>query len=166
MAYFENSVNQKNHDYHHEQNLSNTSASTIENMKNWPLSLSIELSSKKCLFVHGTREEPTIGYCYPDSKIMESDYDFVFMGNTHRPFIRAAGRTTYVNVGSIGLPRDDGRYASFCIFDPEDGSVKILRYSIENSNMDLLKKYPEISIEVREVFNRREKFFRSETGPN
>ena len=80
----------------------------------------------------------------------------MFMGNTHRPFIRKAGSSTYVNVGSIGLPRDDGRYASFCIFEPEQGTVEIHRFSIEYSNMELIKTFPEITDEVKSVFNRRD----------
>jgi predicted phosphodiesterase len=123
---------------------------------NWPTMVSQSFDENKCLFVHGTIENPTTGYCYPDSEIHESEFDFVFMGNTHRPFVRRAGSTTYVNVGSIGLPRDDGRFASFGVFDPEQSTVEIHRFSIENSNIELIKRFPDITDEVKSVFNRRD----------
>ena len=60
------------------------------------------------------------------------------------------------NVGSIGLPRDDGRFASFSVFDSEQSTVEIHRFSIENSNLELIKRFPDITDEVKSVFNRRD----------
>ena len=156
QSYFENILSPGIEGNFHAIAMSEIEESTIEKVGKWPTSAFLPFGSYKCLFVHGTIENPTSGYCYPDSAINESEFDFVFMGNTHRPFIRKAGSSTYVNVGSIGLPRDDGRYESFCIFEPEQGTVEIHRFSIEYSNMELIKTFPEITDEVKSVFNRRD----------
>lgn len=156
QSYFKNESSSRCENKIHAIGMSEVAASTKEAIRNWPTLVASQFNQIECVFVHGTIDNPTTGYCYPDSEINESEFDFVFMGNTHRPFIRKAGRTTYVNVGSIGLPRDDGRFASFCIFNPEHGTVEIHRFSIESSNTELIGTIPELTDEVKLVFNRRD----------
>jgi putative phosphoesterase len=164
QKYFTNESNSRFENNVYEIAMSEVAESTKEAIRNWPTMVASRFNTSKCVFVHGTINSPTTGYCYPDSEINESEFDFVFMGNTHRPFIRKAGRTTYVNVGSIGLPRDDGRFASFCIFNTEHSSVEIHRFSIESSNMELIRTIPELTDDVKSVFNRRDESVDSETS--
>ena len=106
----------------------------VSAIESWPNQRETKIFGHKTLFIHGSPSDPTNGYVYPDTELHEIDYDFVFMGNTHRPFVRQVGHTTYVNVGSVGLPRDDGRYGAFCLWDVDLRLPEILRFKIDLSS--------------------------------
>lgn len=124
----------------------------------WPTHLSHEYPCGRSLFVHGSPSNYQNGYVYPDSDLTEfdGDYDFVFMGHTHRAFIQEHGARTFVNVGSCGLPRDDGRYASAALFDPATGSTKLVR--LELSFFDPASFFAGLDVHhsVTELFKRRQ----------
>lgn len=101
-------------------------------MRSWPTALRQVTPQGVCLMVHGGPADPVEQYVYPNDPLpaVDADIAFVFMGHTHRPFLRQVGNTTYVNVGSCGLPRDRGDLGSVCLFDPVCGRADILRYDI------------------------------------
>ena len=97
-----------------------------------------EIEGIKILFVHGRPDDPLNGYLYENDKLYEwkqLEYDFVFMGHTHYPYIKKIGCTTYVNVGSCGLPRDEGTSPSYAIFDTQTREVLIHRHKIEKEEL-------------------------------
>ena len=101
-----------------------------------------KIDGKKLLLVHGSPWDPLRGYIYPDSDLQRFStlsFDFIFMGHTHRPFIQQSGAVTVVNVGSCGLPRDQGNLASCAIFDTKTGECEIIRISF--NAQALIKKY-------------------------
>jgi predicted phosphodiesterase len=104
----------------------------IDFIKGWPVRLSCEFRSGKILFVHGSPLDPLFGYLYPntDLSLLTVNETFIFMGHTHIPFIRRHKETTYINVGSCGLPRDHGGVGSVALFDEKTGQVNILRFDI------------------------------------
>ncbi len=53
------------------------------------------------------------------------DADFVLLGHAHVQGMRALGRITVVNPGSVGLARDGGGEACYAVF--EDGHVELKR---------------------------------------
>lgn len=89
-------------------------------------------NNKEMLFVHGNPYNPLNGYMYEGDKniknICNLPYDIVFMGHTHRPFIKKIYDKTIINVGSCGLPRDFGNKPSFAIYD--NGVINIIRLEI------------------------------------
>ena len=126
-------------------------------IKSWPTSLEINFGSTRALLVHGNPADPLFGYTYPDSLFPseETDFDFIFMGNTHRPFQKKAHGTIHVNVGSCGLPRDDGRYGSAAILDTENSTVEIIRFNIEVETAEVLSSQPSVHGSVVSTFRRR-----------
>lgn len=91
------------------------------------------------LFVHGSPWDPLSGYLYEDSPLLDAipqKFDFIFAGHTHRPFIKRIGSSTFVNVGSCGLPRDVGNFPSYSIFDTAKGDVEIIREIIEEGEVE------------------------------
>ena len=126
-------------------------------INSWPISIQEEIDGQKLLFVHGSPKDPTYGYVYPNTDLtgLSSDLDWVFMGNTHRPFIRKEQGTNYVNIGSCGLPRDDGRYGSVALFDILARSVRILRFDITAVSNLLVEQYSLVHSSVRALFQRR-----------
>lgn len=109
-----------------------------------PLEVKSRPGGHKCHFVHGSPLDPTNGYVYPDTELApfhSGEQDFVFMGHTHHPFVRKFGGTTFVNVGSCGLPRDEGRQGTCCIFDTLESEVTIERFPIGESATDLIEAH-------------------------
>ena len=107
----------------------------------WPKAQRLTCAAGRLLFVHGSPADPTRGYVYPETSLegIPVDADFVFMGHTHRPFIRRHGATCFVNVGSCSLPRDEGGRGAAVIFDPHGGNVSVVRFDIRAQTRDLLQ---------------------------
>ena len=124
---------------------------------NWPSFLRKETSCGSLLFVHGSPDNHTFDYVYPDSELSEfnPEADFVFMGNSHHPFIRKQDHITYINAGSCGLPRDDGRYGAVALFNEETGNCKIVRFDITRETKQTLQSCPEVHESVAKLFTRK-----------
>ena len=118
----------------------------------------LEVGGRNIVLVHGSPFDMLNGYLYPDTPLVplsDSEPVTVFIGQTHRPFIRRVGLTTYVNVGSCGLPRDHGGLGAVALYDTSTDEASILRFSIEaESEAALLAG--EVADEVRQVLQRRE----------
>jgi predicted phosphodiesterase len=123
----------------------------------WPTYMKEEIGDLKVLLVHGSPVDPTYGYVYPDTDLstFDPEADWVFMGNTHHPFVRKHGGTTYVNIGSCGMPRDDGRYGAVALFDAKARCARILRFDIMTECKQVLEEYPAIHPSVRSLYERR-----------
>jgi predicted phosphodiesterase len=96
----------------------------------WPLQRELEVAGRRLLLVHGSPQDPLGGYIYPDTDLAAFaglPYDRVLLGQTHRPFVRAAGPVEVVNIGSSGMPRDVGNLASCAIYDSSDHKMQLLR---------------------------------------
>ena len=107
----------------------------LDVIKAWPMAYTLECEAGHLLFVHGTPESPTHGYLTDEflRKCGPLSYQFVFAGNTHRPLSRKIASTTFINVGSVGLPRDHGSIGSYGIIDLRTGKVHIRRFDIGRS---------------------------------
>jgi putative phosphoesterase len=129
----------------------------LEMIASWPASRTEVINGQRVLLVHGSPSDPTYGYVYPDTNLADfsPQADWVFMGNTHHPFIREHNGTRYINIGSCGMPRDDGRYGSAALLDIKACSVRILRFDITLENKQILEQFPTVHPSVREVYERR-----------
>ena len=124
----------------------------------WPRAREIRRGQARLLLVHGSPIDPTFGYVYPDTDLAQFagfPADIVFMGNTHRPFVRECNNIHFVNIGSSGLPRDHGAWGSVCLYDPDNRRPRILRYSISDISDDLASRYKDLHSVVLEGFARR-----------
>ena len=110
------------------------------------------------LMCHASPDDLLQGYVYPDTPldgIRRSKFDIVFMGHTHRPFIRSFAGRRFINVGSCGQPRDHGGLGSACLFDADDGSVEILRFDIRSETEAAIAKAGLAGTYVAELLKRR-----------
>lgn len=115
----------------------------------YPSRLSVSLGKYRCLLVHGTPEDPLTGYGYENTAAAgwnQPDIDFLFMGQTHRPWLRRNDHTTVVNVGSVGLPRDVGNAPSWAVFDDRSGTVAIERLRLDLD--DVFSEKPDVDASV------------------
>jgi putative phosphoesterase len=143
--------------YRIEESRKTLSAKTRDRLASLSPSYAFSTGGKRVLLVHGSPWDPLQGYVYPDSDLRDFrhlPYDYVFMGNTHRPFVRKRGGMTLVNVGSCGLPRDRGDLASCAVFDTGSGDCTV--YRIRFDPRLLLAQYRDaIHTSVLECFARR-----------
>lgn len=127
--------------------LSNTKAALssqeLEFLNAWPVSLQVTVGHFRVQFVHGNPADPTFGYVYPDTDLAPfgSPADYVFMGNSHHPFVRRSNGCCFVNVGSCGLPRDDGALGAAATFDRESGEVEVYRFDIGTANERAIRSF-------------------------
>ncbi len=127
-------------------------------VKSWPEIYSETIDGKRLTFVHGSPLNHLKGYSYEDSELAlydDPDTDVVFMGHTHRPWIRKNTHTLMVNVGSVGLPRDRGNGCrpAWAMYDTETGEAVIKRIDIDPA--PLLGLGEEIHESVREALTRQ-----------
>jgi putative phosphoesterase len=137
---------------------SSMSAENRDEIASWPRSRELEMDCGRALLVHGSPTDVTRGYVYPDTKLEDLAVPngmTVFMGNTHRPFVRRCNDALFVNVGSCGLPRDSGDLGAVCLFDDRTQEVSILRFDITQATERALRRCGGIAPEVASVFARR-----------
>ena len=113
-------------------------------IKSWPEIIHETLDGKRLTFVHGSPLNHLKGYSYIDSALALYDNreeDIVFVGHTHRPWIRQNPHTLMVNVGSVGLPRDEGGGCrpAWCLYDSSEGKAEIHRVKADPAPLYALK---------------------------
>lgn len=130
-----------------------------EMIRQWPTELRSQEEGRAALYVHGHPLDPVSGYLYEDSEIDNRSLrdKFIFMGHTHIPFVRRQDGITFVNVGSCGLPRDDGRFGSAALFDPTTGDVQIIRFDIQDDLQRTFQSNPSTHPAVMKLVERRTK---------
>jgi putative phosphoesterase len=104
--------------------------------------LLMKTKRKNVLCIHGSPWDPLTGYIYPDFRMSAFNrlpFDVIFQGHTHYPFIKKSGKITIVNVGSCGLPRDQGGLSSFALYDTDDDSPTVIR--VPFNVQDVIDRY-------------------------
>jgi predicted phosphodiesterase len=105
-----------------------------QTIERWPLRREIRPGGRTMLLVHGSPADPLFGYVYPDTDLAPYaavSQDCVVMANTHHPSVRDHAGRRFVNVGSVGLPRDQGNLAAFAIYDTEEDAFRIIRIPLD-----------------------------------
>ena len=112
--------------------LKKLSPAQIDTLLSLPEKRSVEISGMAFLLCHGSPSKND-EYVYPDAdeqKLKEcaiEGVDMVLMGHTHYPMLKAVGKTTLLNPGSVGQPRDIGSSASWAIIDTVGRSAELRR---------------------------------------
>ncbi len=113
---------------------------------------------QKVLLCHGSPNNYTNEYIYPDSKLSSFEncgFDIVFFGHTHRQFLRKHKNIIFCNVGSVGQPRDNGLLFGFITFDSEKNIISLYR-KLANKSL-LLSSYGNlVPNEVIQMLDRKE----------
>jgi predicted phosphodiesterase len=98
---------------------------------------SLEILDKRCVACHAAPSDPLFRYLRTTEKDLDDEItvagspDFLFFGHTHWPLLKRIGKTTVVNPGSVGQPKDGDTSAPYAVW--EDGKVELRRvaYPIE-----------------------------------
>lgn len=136
------------------ESMSDEDRDFVASLKPWH---EVDADGRKLLFVHGSPRNPLNEYVYPDAEagwFDAYDYDAFFMGHTHRPFMRSTpSNKLVVNVGSCGLPRDQGNLMSFAVYDSFEHSCEVFRVALAVDA--LLERYADAAHEsVRNCLQR------------
>ena len=118
--------------YQLRRTMAEISSDELEFVKSWPEIRQETTDGRALTFVHGSPLNHLKGYSYADSELALYDdpaVDVVFVGHTHRPWIRQNPHTLMVNVGSVGLPRDEGggNRPSWAVYNTVTGIAEIRR---------------------------------------
>lgn len=126
-------------------------------INSWTSFLSITILGMNILMIHGSPNDQTYGYVYPDTDLTQFTHsaNWVFMAHTHRPFIRVHEEIGYVNVGSCAMPRDDGRFGSAVLFDIGRQNARIIRFDIQDISRKIAHQYPGVHSSVLALYDRR-----------
>jgi putative phosphoesterase len=120
----------KNKVYRITQELKTENEKFLKHVQTLSPSKSINILNKEIMLVHGSPWQQLDGYVYPNTDMERFkliDADAVFMGHTHRPFIKTVHGKLIVNVGSCGLPRDEGSLVSCAIYNISKNKCEIFR---------------------------------------
>lgn len=103
-----------------------------------PTSLNLTLNGKRFLLVHGTPRDPLDEFAPPEvdfwkRRLENVEADYVCVGHTHTQYILTVGKTTVINPGSVGLPRDGDPRAAYAIITDDGPVLKRIDYPIEQT---------------------------------
>lgn len=144
--------------YLHQKTLEKLQSYNLEYIKSWPT----EYYKENIAFFHASPNDHLNGYIYPDTDLstlssLPDDVRFCVTGHTHRPFIRTHNKTIFVNTGSIGLPRDDGRYGAFALIDTDADIAKIIRFDITTELKQSIAEFGPVHSSITDLIERRTK---------
>ncbi|MBI4504035.1 MAG: metallophosphoesterase family protein [Chloroflexi bacterium] len=134
------------------------SADELADLNSWPDSRLIDVGGRRLRLLHGSPHDPLEGYVYPDADLSRFDglpYDAIFMGHTHYPFVARRGDMLIVNVGSCGLPRDEGDMPAFAVYAAETHSCRIYRLHIDAASVLDRCGEGHVAAEVRACLERK-----------
>lgn len=143
--------------YQLRRTMAEISEAELNFVNTWPEIVCEVIDGKRITFVHGSPLNHLKGYTYADSELAlydDPETDVVFMGHTHRPWIRQNEHTMMVNVGSVGLPRDEGNGSrpAWALYDTLTGKAEIRRTDADPG--PLLERSAEIHESVLSVLSR------------
>ena len=133
-------------------------------INSWETKLTIKNKEKSFLFIHGSPKDYNNGYVYPDTDLSQFSVedDIIFMGHSHWAFDRTFNKKRFINAGSCGLPRDNGKFGSIGIFDFATLKYITIRFDISETYSILGREYPEIDKSVLELRHREKVEIRGE----
>ncbi|WP_449461694.1 metallophosphoesterase family protein [Tardisphaera miroshnichenkoae] len=110
-------------------NARSMSSSCINYLKSLKPKINLDVGPLHILMVHGSPSDPLFEYVYPeDAHMLDSNYDVIALGHTHIQYEKKLTRTTVINPGSVGQPRDGDPRAAYCVVKIDDkASVEMIR---------------------------------------
>ncbi|OWK43049.1 metallophosphoesterase family protein [Fimbriiglobus ruber] len=103
-----------------------------------PTSVMTTIGGKRFLLVHASPRDPLDEYVPTDPAAWAAQLnglrvDYLCVGHTHQQFTLAAGGTTVVNPGSIGLQRDGDPRARYAVIDDDKVELKRAEYDVDKT---------------------------------
>lgn len=119
-----------------------------------PTSLWLTLNGKRFFLVHATPRDAMDEFAPPDAeawtrRLQNVDADYVLVGHSHIQFMLEVGKTTVLNPGSVGLPRDGDPWAAYAVITENGPELKRVQYPIDEAIAALYAaKLPEPALQA------------------
>ena len=134
----------------------------LDELCNLPHPLLLELDGLGVLLSHGSPWDLN-RYVYPDAdpslfmRCAAEGHDLVVMGHTHHPMRKDLEKTTLVNPGSVGQPRDRNPSAAWALFDTSTRQLTFRRERYDQRMLiaECLCRHPELPY-LAEVLERKQ----------
>jgi len=100
---------------------------------------SFEILGHRCLACHAAPSDPLFRYLRTTEKDLEFEIaaagspDFLFCGHTHWPLLKRVGKTTIVNPGSVGQPKDGDPRAAYGVWEDSEIELRRVAYPIDTT---------------------------------
>lgn len=111
----------------------------IEWLRDLQSTIVFELNQKKFILFHGSFNDSEISVDINDERL--ANYDFIICGHSHKAGIWKKGKSTLINVGSVGEPLDGDNRSSYVILEITDGEcsfeIKRVEYNVEETIADI-----------------------------
>ena len=108
-------------------------------VKLWPLSRKLQLSSLSIAMYHGSPWDVLEGRIYPDfpdwQKFETCPEDIILLGNTHYPFVKVWKNKIISNPGSVGQPRNGGGKAHYAVLDTDLKQIELKAVSYDAASI-------------------------------
>jgi putative phosphoesterase len=122
-------------------------------LRTLPRVASFHLESNRCFACHAAPSGPLFHYMHGSDEVLRNELeiaewpDYLFVGHTHWPLIKRLEKSTIVNPGSVGQPKDGDPAAAYAIW--EDGRVELRRvsYPIDAT----MRSYATTTLKAQEV---------------
>ncbi len=113
-------------------------------LRRLPFDSGITLDGLKLYLAHGSPNDRLYKNIISETGEFEipdefGNPDFILVGHSHKPYIKQLGRTTILNPGSVGQPRDFNPRASYAVIQDGEATIKRIKYDIERTVKDLEK---------------------------
>lgn len=111
-------------------------------LRRLPFNSRITLDGFNFYLAHGSPDDGLYRNAVSDTEGFEienefDDTDFILAGHSHKPYLKRLGRTTILNPGSVGQPRDFNPRASYAVIQDGEATIKRVKYDIERTVKDL-----------------------------
>ena len=128
-------------------NAKSMSSGCLSYLKSLKPKIDLRMDSINVLMIHGSPSDPLFEYVYPeDAYKLDSNYDVIALGHTHVQYEKKLTKTTVINPGSVGQPRDGDPRAAYCVVKIDDTiSVEMIRvkYDVAGTARSVLEAgYP------------------------
>ena len=115
------------------------STADLEYLESLPRSLVFSFGGARFAAFHAAPSDPLYRYLPPETaeavwraEVERVDADWLLLGHTHRPLLRAVGPTVVLNPGSAGQPRAGAPFATYAIWEDGDAFLVQRRYGVEH----------------------------------
>lgn len=115
---------------------------SLDLLRSMPLRNSIDANGAVFHLVHATPRDPLYEYLNGDAdenvwlaavgNLAQQDA-WLFLGHTHRPFVRKIGKLTVVNPGSLGMPVDGDPRGCYAVWEDGKISLRRIKYDLDRA---------------------------------
>lgn len=114
-----------------------TTSVTKEFLRSLQAQIRFEADGRRVLLVHGSPRKIN-EYLFEDRPVSSfqrlaasSDADVIAYGHTHKPYVKVVENVLFLNVGSVGKPKDGDWRACYAVFDTATLDVQFVRVAYD-----------------------------------